>query len=586
MIRTFATVCFLLCNHIVLAEKVYKHHFPKGITSLDPVSFVDVYSNKLAVSIYETLYTYKYLKSPLELKPQLATELPKWSADEKTLTITLKKGIYFSDDPAFPEGKGRELTAEDFVYNLKRHFDPRIFSSNRWIWEGKILGLDEWGKNGGDYQKEVKGLKAIDRYKIQIRLKHRYPQIVYTFAMGNSAIVPREAVEYYGKNLSIHPVGTGPWKLESLDHSKAVLTRNHKFRKEIFDPIAEGYEEEVHNSPRILTLAGKELPFVDKIEVYFLEQDAAVWNSFTKKSELQISPLPVLMFHDIMKSINPLQLHDKYASKYYVTQDLDLAYDFFVFNMDNPEIGYNPDPLRNKRNKALRCAIRKAFDWKQFLKKESQGMGIVFPGYIPPHVNGFDPQLSRDSITSNIEEARKLLKENGWNSSTLPVLKYGAAGATHKKQIFDMIKEWLKRIGYPAKKIKSEIYSQFPNFVRSLKENKLMISHLLWLFDFPDAENSFQLYYGPHASPGSNISNYRNPDFDRIFEEARFMKPGEKRHRLFQKLNEIIIEDCVSISGYTAARLHLHHKDVILYHRNFSNLDIFRYVALEAPISE
>ena len=140
-------------------EKVFRYSLDSAPTSLDPVRASTLYANQLVVNLYDTLYAYKYLQRPYELKPLLASAMPEISADGLVYTIPLKQGVYFIDSPAFPDGQGRELTADDFVYSLKRHFDPATRAAGAWLWQGRIEGLDDWKAAGSDYLQEVSGLR-------------------------------------------------------------------------------------------------------------------------------------------------------------------------------------------------------------------------------------------------------------------------------------------------------------------------------------------------------------------------------------------------------------------------------------------
>ena len=119
-------------------------------------------------------------------------------------------------------------------------------SAGKWLWQGKIVGLDQWGASGADYKKEVIGLKAVGKYKLIIKLKKPFPQFVYTLAMGYSAIVAKEAVQKYGRQFAVHPVGSGPWKLDQFDSEKIELIKNPNYPPEIFDLKEHGYDEKIH----------------------------------------------------------------------------------------------------------------------------------------------------------------------------------------------------------------------------------------------------------------------------------------------------------------------------------------------------
>src|SRR5690606_19398998 len=155
--------------------KVYRHSENGSPTNVDPIQAATGYSNIVVLNAYDTLYRYKYLARPYELVPNLAADLPEISDDGLTYTITLKQGAEFIDDPAFPDGRGREVVAEDVVYSLKRHFDPSNISQGAWLWEGRIEGLDDWAADGADYDMEVAGLKALDSHTLEIRLTRPYP---------------------------------------------------------------------------------------------------------------------------------------------------------------------------------------------------------------------------------------------------------------------------------------------------------------------------------------------------------------------------------------------------------------------------
>lgn len=239
--------------------------------TMDPVQSATQYANLMTTSIYDQLYEYKYLARPYELKPRLAEAMPKVSEDGLTYTYRIKKGILYADNECFPGGKGREVTANDFIYSMRRLFDPKARSQGAWLWQGKIKGLDEWKEEGADYSKPIEGLRALDDYTIQIILNKPFPQLTYTFAMGFSSVTPREAVEHYGKEFGLNPVGSGPYKLKSFSTKKAILVRNENYREEIFSLEEEGYDPKTQSGFGLERLEGKKLPIMDTTEVYFME---------------------------------------------------------------------------------------------------------------------------------------------------------------------------------------------------------------------------------------------------------------------------------------------------------------------------
>jgi ABC-type oligopeptide transport system substrate-binding subunit len=122
--------------------KVLRYAFRVAETGFDPAQISDLYSRTIAANIFEAPYEYEFLARPVRLRPATAAAMPEVSDGFRTFTIRLKPGIFFADDPAF-KGVRRELTAADYVYSIKRHFDPRWKSpSVSGFEEDAIVGLD------------------------------------------------------------------------------------------------------------------------------------------------------------------------------------------------------------------------------------------------------------------------------------------------------------------------------------------------------------------------------------------------------------------------------------------------------------
>jgi ABC-type transport system substrate-binding protein len=532
-------------------------------SSLDPVQAANVYANHVVVNAYDTLYAYKYLARPYALKPNLATDFPEVSADGLTYTIRLKPGVYFVDDPAFPQGKGREVVAHDVIYSLQRQFDPKTRPQGAWLWQGRIVGLDAWKEAGSDYSREVTGLRAVDRHTLQIRLTRPYPQLADTLAQGYAAIVPREAAEYYGKELAIHPVGSGPFRVVSYDTSRVVMERNPRFRQEPVDLRAEGYDPVMQGFSGVEAIAGRSPPFVDRLIIDFVKEEAARWNSFTKGDEAQYTSLPPEKTDEVLESKRPVRLKPEFAQRYHAMASLEAGFIFYAFNMDFAEFGYNPDPERARRNKALRCAIIKGYDFDARNESWYFGLAEIFPGIIVPVVPEYDPELSRDSITRDVQGARRLLAENGWTAENLPVLTYASVSGVKERLFYEQFRAWMKEIGYPPEKVVLKQYAVFGDLSRAWKQSELPLVAKGWGLDYPDAENTLQLFYGPNGSPGSNDANYRNPEYDALYEKAAVMLPSPERTALYRRMNQMVIDDCVAMTGLSRTRIYLWHKNVI-----------------------
>ncbi len=127
-----------------LSGKTLNLYLKDNIKSGDPAGAYDSVSLEPLPQVYETLYQYDYFKEKRRIIPLLAEGMPKISKDGLDVTIKLKKGILFHDDPSFDGGIGREVKAKDFIYAWKRHAITRVHSEGYWIFDGKIVGYNDF----------------------------------------------------------------------------------------------------------------------------------------------------------------------------------------------------------------------------------------------------------------------------------------------------------------------------------------------------------------------------------------------------------------------------------------------------------
>ena len=567
------------------SPRIYRHAMDGAPGSLDPAQAASTYANFIVINLYDTLYRYKYLARPYQLQPNLAAAMPEVSQDGLTVTIPIRKGVYFIDDPAFEGAVGREVNAHDFVYSIKRHFDPGTRAQGAWIWQNRIEGLDRWKTQGSDYDSEISGLRALDDHTIQITLTRPFPQFVHTLTQGYAAIVPREAVEKYGQELSSHPVGSGPFKLVSRDGVRAVLVKNPGFRQEPFDLVTEGYDPATQADSGLQNLQGKIPPFIDQLEFEFVTEGAARWNAFSA-GELHFIKAPVSQFDSILSGRNPLTLNPQFADSYEFEASPESGFIYTNFNMADERIGYHPDPEQNRRNHALRCAMVKAFDWKKNNEIFFYNIGRVFPGIIPPSVPEYDAMGDSSYIQHDLQGARELLEANGWTQDALPVLEYGFPNGVTERQVFEQVRNFMMTAGYPAEKIRPLVFATYGDYQRAYSQGKVTLINSSWTMDYPDAENLMQLYYGPNAAPGSNSASYNNPDYNRLYETAAIMTESPQRTALYREMNQILMSDCVAITGISRTLLFLWDKKFIMKpDRSFLGGYFMRFVDLAEPAS-
>lgn len=549
------------CNERTEQPKTYVHAMDQAATTTDPARAATIYDSFLVTNVYDTLYRYRYLARPYALAPNLAIAMPSVSENRRVYTIELKPGVRFVDHPSFPKGRGREVTAEDVVYSLARHFLPETRSQGAWLWRDRIVGLDAWAAEGGQPDAEIAGLRAVDRHTVRIELVEPYPQLTHTLATAFSAIVPREAVDALGESFGREPVGSGPFVLERFDEARAVLRANSDFREEPVDLALEGFDPALHEGLGLERIAGRAPPFLDRLELHFIQEGASRWAALVSGRDVHFALVPGEAVERALAEPGDTSARPTLAGslrdRFHAATALESAVLFQAFNFDHPALGHHADPLQDRRNRALRCAIVRGFDWGAHRDRIYRGMARVYPGLIPPMLPEFDPSLDAASVTRDVEGARRLLADHGWTADTLPPLAFGVPAGTTQRQIFEQFRAFMGDIGYPPEKIQLRQFSTFGALNQAWKEGRLPIINKGWGLDYPDAENVLQLFYGPNRTPGSNDANFSDPAYDALFEATRSVAPGAERTAAFRRLNRMLIDQCAAIMGLSRTRLML-----------------------------
>ncbi len=524
------------------------------IRSLDPARTGDVASSLATGNIYEGLLEYHYLDRPYRLIPALAENLPEVSDDGLTYTFRIRRGIYFQDDPCFVEtdGKGRELVAEDFVYAIKRVADMKNASPGYWAFNDRIVGLNEFreisaGEDPTDYDLEVEGLRALDRYTLQLQLIRPFPQLLYILTMHYAFAIPREAVEFYGEDFRRNPVGTGPYILKSWRPNYRIeFVRNPKWaetgRVELYpDTGAPGDEE-----AGLLADAGKPIPFVDRIIRFVVDDSATQWLMFLR-GQFESSGISRDNWDAVLTEDRAL---DEALEERGITMAASptLTIFYYGFNMEDPVLGQSDDPEIDRRNRLVRQAMTLAFnteEWERFYNYR-----ITRPtSPIPPGVAGYVEREER--FPFDLERARALMEEAGYPGGRDPAtgrrlqitLELGSADNPEVRQSTELFADFMNQIGI----LITPSFNNWPTFLDKLQRGQTQMFGLGWVADYPDAENFLQLFYGPNTSPGPNHAHYQNAEFDRLYEKARVMHDSPERTDLYQQMADIVIEDCAWI---------------------------------------
>ncbi|MEO5750979.1 MAG: ABC transporter substrate-binding protein [Usitatibacter sp.] len=571
-------------------QKVLRFSFRTAETGFDPQRVDDRYSVGVCENLFEGLLTYDYLARPVKLVPLVAEAIPVPEENGTRYTFRIKPGIYFAPDAAF-KGAKRELTARDMEYAIKRFRDYRNRSPYEWLFENKIVGLDEWAKKGKDsgkvdYDVKIAGIEVRDKYTLSFKLKDADFNFLYVLAMPNVVPVAREVIEAYGQDTMGHPVGTGPYVLkEWVRRSKIVLERNPNHR---------GYELETRYADpsdewdrrAIEALHGKRLPLIDRVEIYPIEDEQPRFLAFLNREHDILDETPFAFIHQVLPNGKLAPALDKAGVR--VFRELQPELTYYPFNMSaveegkpNPIGGYSPERI------ALRRAMVLAYDIDAEINIVRKGQAIAAQSPVAPGVVGYDPDFRSGAQVHDPAKAKALLDmfgyvdRNGDGAREQPdgkplviVLKYDA-GSQEKRQLAELYVKSAADVG-----LRMEAQAvQFADLLKDKKVSNYMTATSAWIADYPDAQNFLQLLYGPNTGQ-SNEAEFKLAEYDRLYERSQSIPDSPERNAIYRDMNRLILAYAPWRFGVHRIFNHLQYpwvkaykKHPILY-TNFKFLDI------------
>jgi ABC-type transport system substrate-binding protein len=524
--------------------KVFRYAFPAAETGFDPAKVSDLYSRTVTAHIFEGLYGYDPLARPFKVVPRTAAGMPEVSPDYKTWTVRIKQGIHFADDPAF-KGQRRELVAQDFVYSIKRFADPAVkspaFSEVKDQGLLGLLALREQAlksRQPFDYDRDIEGLRALDRYTVQFRLAEARPRFLYFLAAGGLyGALAREVVQAYGDKIDEHPVGTGPFVLSSWRRSsRIVLERNLSYREVFYD--ASPNADDVEGQALLARFKGRRLPMIDRVEVSIIDESQPRWLAFLNR-QLDFVTVP-LEFANLAAPngvLAPNLAKQGIQMSRIVNADSTLTY----FNMEDPLVGgYTPEKV------ALRRAIALASDQQREIDIVRRGQAIAAQAGIAPHTYGYDPGLKSVNSDYDLARAKALLDVygyvdrdgDGWrerpDGSPL-VLEYATQPDALSRQMDEL---WRKNTDALGLRLAFK-HAQWPEQLKAARAGKLMIWQVGSSAGTPDGQDALQRVYGP-AAGGQNLARFKLARVDEIYEQMAGLPDGPQRLALFAEMNKLI----------------------------------------------
>ena len=641
---------------------------------LDPTA--SYWSNDTAVTyqVYEPLYGYAYLKRPYELIPKSAAEVVKpYYLDkngrrlpddasvaeiaESVYDIPIKRGVMYQPHPCFatdaqghplylhltpgqlgdkrspldfPVQGTRELTADDFVYALKRHATTRITAPIFSTFAQYVVGLKDYGERikkedakllaGADPASldkpfldfrrwPLEGASAPSKHLLRIKIIGKYPQWNYWMAMTFLSPVPWEADAFYsqpgmaqrGLSLDNWPVGTGPFMMTQYTKDRSyTLRRNPNYHGDTYP--CEGTPQD--KADGLLADCGKALPFIDGVHSVVERESVPQRGKFRQGYyDLQVFERTDTGMGYLVEMQDSDSVRKDYLAKgFRFNKSTDVNSYFIAFNMLDPVIGASSDPVTDERHRKLRQAIAIATDWEEYSNIFPKKAGVAAEGPIPPGIfgsregtlDGVNPYTHKvvggKIVRRSIEDARQLMVEAGYphgrdaKTGKPLVLSYDfyAIPTPEFKAEIDWVVRQFAKIDVQLE-VRATDNNQFQDKVR---KGKYQVFWLGWNADYPDAENFLFLLTtsaGKTKYDGENTSNYSNAEYDRLFEQMRTLDNGPEKQALIDKMVHIAERDAPWTWGFfpyaSAAAQHwvYNYKPAVLIR------DFGKYIRLDVP---
>lgn len=491
-----------------IGKKIFHYNESEGITSLDPAFSRNIENIWACNQLYNGLVQ---MDDELNIKPCIAT---RWEISDSgsTYTFFIKNDIYFHDHKLFKNGKGRKVVASDFVYSFNRIIDSKVASPGAWVFNN--LAFDE--------KHNYSPFEAVNDTTLKIYLNHPFPPFLGILTMQYCAVVPHEIVDYYKNDYSSNPVGTGPFKFKMWDEgNKMVFLKNENY----FEKDKEG------NS----------LPYIDAVAITFIKDEEIEFLKFLNGDLDFVSGREGSYKEEIFTADGKLK--EKYNGKITMLTHPYLNTEYLgILVNDELDIVAN-SPLKKKM---VRQAINYGFDRDQMIAYLRKNIGTpAHSGFIPKGLPSFNEKEVK-GYTYNPEKAKELLYAAGFpNGKNLPEITLYTT-----KEYVDLCEFIQHQLGEIGIKLKVDIL-QGTTHRELIARSKLNFFRKSWIADYPDAENYLALFYSKNFTPhGPNYTQFKNNDFDKLYEKAQSEINDTIRYGLYREMDKILIEEAPVVTLY------------------------------------
>lgn len=507
---------------------VFNYNEMAGISGLDPASANNLEDIWAVNQLYNGLVQ---LNDSLQVVPCIAK---RWDISDNGLTYTfiLRKDIYFHDNKCFKNEKGRQVTAKDFVASFNRLYDARVSSA-----VSLLNSIDRTEKT------EYKGFLATNDSTFIIHLKEPTSAFLSILTMKYFSVIPAEALEFYGQEFRRNPVGTGPFKFKFWEEgTKLVLLKNDNY-----------FEFDGKNR----------LPYLDAVTISFIKDKETAFMELLNGKYDMLSGADAFNINEVLDKNGNLK--QVYGEKFVLQKQNYLKTDYLGILVDeNIEIVKN-SPLKIK---SIRQAINYGFDREKMVKFFRNNIGYpATSGYIPHGLPSFNDSIVK-GYTYNPDKVRQLLLEAGYpDGKNLPEI------TLHTTDNYLEQTEFIQA-QLAENNIKVNVSVDKPVVLRhAVSSCEYNLFKKSWVGDYADEENFMSSFYSKNFCPvGSNYTHYKNMEFDLLFEKAIHESNRDIKTKLYQKMDQLLIDDAPIIPLYYDQVIRLVRKNITGLQTNAMNL--------------
>jgi peptide/nickel transport system substrate-binding protein len=485
-------------------KTVFRYNEAANITSLDP-AFARDQANIWAV--HQLFNGLVQLNEKLEILPCIAKS---WeiSDEGKKYTFHLRNDVFFHDSQVFPGGKGRSVSASDFVYSFTRVADPGIASPGAWVFN--YVSVTD--------QKYM--FAALNDSTLVIHLRNPFPPFLGLLTTMYCSVIPHEAIKYKGNDFRKNPVGTGPFRFKMWKEGvKLVFVRNPEYF-------------ECENGVR--------LPYLDAVSITFLPDKQSAFLEFMKGNLDFISGIDA-SYKDELLTRNGT-LNPRHADKIKLLTQSYLNTEYLGFLVDRQVKPFTPDPVSNKK---VRQAINYSFDRQKMITFLRNNIGTPGTGgIIPKGMPSYDPE--KISYNYNPEKARQLLAEAGYpNGKGLADISLSTTA-----DYLDICKYIQRQVEEIGINLKIDVVP--PAALKEMKaQAKVSFFRASWIADYPDEESYLSLFYSRNFCPaGPNYTHFSSKTFDDLYEKSMGITVDSVRHRYYRQMNQLIVQEAPVVILY------------------------------------